>query len=166
MYGWAKPVPVNIFNLKNPRWGSALVSFAGPGSNFVMAFAAAGVANLLPLAQSKKIDILDNMSLRNWEALSVSISGNSLSILFVLLCMIMFWNIFLGIFNMLPFPPLDGSKIMYAVFNFKQETIAFLEQYGFVFLLLFILLSVSAAFPVLSYLISGGWEIMLYIVLM
>lgn len=91
-YGWAKPVPVNPFNLRDRKGGMALVAIAGPVSNLIMMLIAAVVAKLL-----------------------LAISGMSAWILFLYR---VFWelarvNLRLAVFNLLPVPPLDGSKVLY-----------------------------------------------------
>jgi Zn-dependent protease len=87
--GWAKPVQVNPYNFRNPRTDMAWVAFAGPLSNFTMA-ALAGI----PL----KFGLLTPYTFP-WTFL----------LYFVMV------NIGLGLFNMLPFPPLDGSKVLYGI---------------------------------------------------
>lgn len=87
--GWAKPVRVNHYNFRNPRQDMAWVAFAGPLSNFTMA-AIAGLPLKLNLVQG------------------IPFLGNFLFI-FVMV------NIGLGLFNMIPVPPLDGSKILYGI---------------------------------------------------
>jgi Zn-dependent protease len=88
-FGWGKPVPVNPYNFKNPIKDSALVSLAGPMSNFLIALIFSVPLKYFP------------------HILPISI--------FYLFLMIIDLNILLGVFNLLPFPPLDGSKI-FAVF--------------------------------------------------
>ena len=101
-FGWGKPVPVNPNNFKNPVKDSALTSFAGPAANFITALIISLPLKyvLLPLWAA---DIL-------WLTLDI--------------------NIILGIFNLLPFPPLDGSKI-FAVFvpkRFHRQYFTFLKR--------------------------------------
>jgi len=87
-FGWAKPVPYNPFNLtKAPYWGEAIVAFAGPASNFVMALLAALVIRL-------------------------GVFSSELNSVIFLVVVI---NVMLGIFNLIPIPPLDGSKILSAL---------------------------------------------------
>jgi Zn-dependent protease len=87
-FGWAKPVPYNPFNLtKAPYWGEAIVAFAGPLSNFAIALLTAIVMQT--------------------ELLAPEVN----SILFIVVMV----NIMLGIFNLIPIPPLDGSKILSAI---------------------------------------------------
>jgi Zn-dependent protease len=113
-FGWGKPVPVNPYHFKNPVKDSALVSLAGPMSNFLVAFLFA-----LPI-----------------KYLGYAIPAEILIILWAIVDL----NILLGIFNLLPFPPLDGSKI-FAVFipaNKQNAYFNFLNKaqpYFFVFLL-------------------------------
>lgn len=87
MFGWAKPVPYNPYNLRNQKWGEAFVAFAGPGTNFLLAIIFA---------------VLINMS----GALGLDASFVKLASYIVLI------NVFLGCFNLIPFPPLDGSKVI------------------------------------------------------
>jgi Zn-dependent protease len=121
-FGWAKPTPVNPNNLEGGRWGEAIVAAAGPISNLVLAIAAA-----IPLRY-----ILANREVgAQLPSLVISVL-----LLFVLI------NIVLMIFNLIPIPPLDGSKVLFA---FLPPQVAWrwrpmLEQYGFILLLLFLFL--------------------------
>lgn len=118
-FGWGKPVPVNPYHFKNPVKDSALVSLSGPMSNFLTALIFS-----VPLKYFPHI-------LPGWLAL--------------LLWVIVDLNILLGIFNLLPFPPLDGSKIFAvfvpqnkqnAYFNFLQKS----QPYFLAFILIDILI--------------------------
>lgn len=118
VFGWAKPVPVNYYNLKDPKWGPAIVSLAGPAANFIF-----GVFSLIALKL-----------VNNYTALG----ANNLLVNFLLLLIIV--NMVLMVFNLIPIPPLDGSKILYAALpdrylNFKL----WLEQYGLIILIFFLL---------------------------
>ncbi|RJR10323.1 site-2 protease family protein [Candidatus Parcubacteria bacterium] len=90
-FGWGKPVPVNPYNLKWKRWGSAAVSLAGPLSNFVSVAIFAGVASML-----------------------VQFMPSAGSLVFDFLFYLIFINFILGVFNLIPIPPLDGSKVLFA----------------------------------------------------
>ena len=90
-FGWAKPVPVNPRNFKNPKVGMAVTAFAGPLSNFLLAFAA----------------------LFAYVAIIISGTGRFLTALATFLMILGELSVGLGIFNLLPIPPLDGSKIMF-----------------------------------------------------
>lgn len=90
-FGWGKPVPVNPYNLKWKRWGNALVSLAGPLSNFISVVIFSGLVFVL--------------------AQFVSAGNLAFEFLFYLI----FINLILGIFNLIPIPPLDGSKVLFAL---------------------------------------------------
>lgn len=146
-FGGAKPVPYNPYNLKNQKWGPALVAFAGPLSNIIIALVFAVIAKYISVTSGLKIDIIGyfipvgaTLHVMDWSGLAREISGSADAILFTLCSMIIFWNVLLAFFNLIPIPPLDGSKLLFAVLPIKIETMAIMEQYGFVFLLLFILL--------------------------
>jgi Zn-dependent protease len=87
LFGAAKPVPYNPYNLRNQKWGEAIVAFAGPASNIVIA-------------------IVFAMLIRSADVLGLSQSFVDLSSMIIAL------NIFLAFFNLVPIPPLDGSKIL------------------------------------------------------
>lgn len=118
LFGWAKPVPYNPYNLSNQRWGEALVAAAGPAVNLLLALVFAGL-------------------IRAGEVLSLSDSFLELA------WYIVFVNVLLALFNMLPFPPLDGSKILMAVLPFRAQLqyrkfVLFAEQYGLFMMFAFI----------------------------
>lgn len=137
-FGWAKPVPYNPYNLKDQKWGPALVALAGPGSNILLAVIAVILASFIGITRSIKMDIIQHFF--DFNAVSQVISGSLGAITFELLILITVFNIYLAIFNLIPFPPLDGSKILFALLSLKTETMAILEQYGFFFLVMFIFL--------------------------
>ena len=115
-FGWAKPTPVNPMNLEGGRRGEALVAAAGPLSNLALAIAGAIPLRFM-VANPQLIDQLPMVA----QILS----------LFVQI------NILLMIFNLIPIPPLDGSKVMFAFMDRRTEyqIRPFLEQYGFFILL-------------------------------
>ncbi len=103
-FGWAKPVPFNPHNLKNPKWDSVIVGLAGPASNFVMAIVSALILRGLVLAGA----------------------FIELNLLFVFLFLFILINLFLLFFNILPIHPLDGSKLFFALFDApKYEKLRF-----------------------------------------
>ena len=106
VFGWAKPVPVNKYRLNNPRFGMMAVAAAGPGSNFVLA----GVgAVLLGLAMPSGIGMGGDVE--TGAALLVNQLGETAWLATGLFYFILI-NIFLGLFNLLPIPPFDGSHIV------------------------------------------------------
>lgn len=117
-FGWAKPVPVDPRYFRNPKRGMAVTALAGPVSNFVLAYVAALGTNAL-LA----VEVTRGES-----------TGLMLAIEFCYLLVLM--NIGLGIFNLVPFPPLDGSKVA-AMFLPDRLYIRWmqLERYGMVILM-------------------------------
>jgi Zn-dependent protease len=135
-FGWAKPVPYNPYNLKNQKWGPALVALAGPLSNIILVLVFAIAANMIDLSKAMKIDIIANFN--NWSVASSLISGSLGAIFFELFVAIIFWNVLLAFFNLIPIPPLDGSKVLFSIISVKTETAAILEQFGFFFLIFFI----------------------------
>ncbi len=98
-FGWGKPVPFNERNLKNPKWGAAVIGLAGPFSNLVMMLLGIGV---LALMTSQGI-----------------LPPNSLLTIF--LTFLIQFNLVLMLFNLLPIPPLDGSKLLLALIPNKYE---------------------------------------------
>jgi Zn-dependent protease len=136
-FGWAKPVPYNPYNLKNQKWGPALVALAGPGSNIALAIIFAIIARMISIPVAAKLDIIANFN--DWGNVSTVIAGSVGSIFFEIFVIIIFWNVLLAFFNLIPIPPLDGSKLLFALFPIKIETMAMLEQFGFIFLLFFII---------------------------
>ncbi len=117
-FGWAKPTPVNPANLAGGPRGEALVAAAGPLSNLVLAIAAA-----LPLRYlTANPDLADQIP----------------QLLILILALFVYINLVLMIFNLLPIPPLDGSRVLFAFLSPRAawQWRPMLEQYGFILILL------------------------------
>lgn len=111
LFAYAKPVPFNPYNLKDQRWGPVAVAFAGPLSNLALAFVFGLFIQFLPLSTS----------------------------MMMFFEIVVYANVLLAIFNLVPIPPLDGSKLLYALLPSSMEQVKqFLERWGFVVLLIFV----------------------------
>ncbi|MDD5652243.1 MAG: site-2 protease family protein [Candidatus Moranbacteria bacterium] len=137
-FGWAKPVPYNPYNLKDQKKGPALVALAGPLSNIIAAIIFGLGARFIPLSFTVKSEIMRGIF--DYQNLSILLSGSFSAIFFWLFVMILTINVFLAVFNLIPIPQLDGSKLLYAFIPISEQKKIALEQYGFIFLLLFIFL--------------------------
>ncbi len=118
-FGWGKPVPFDPFNLENPRRDAALISLAGPVSNAIMAIAGATMLRLLGTGTA-----------------GISESGLAIAVVSGFLSTFVWINVVLGIFNLLPFAPLDGFKVVGGMLpEDKAHDWYGLERYGMIFLL-------------------------------
>lgn len=131
LFAYAKPVPFNPYNLKNQKWGPVWVALAGPGSNLFLALVFGMLVHFLPITN-----------------------------LTIFLSIIVYANVLLAIFNLVPIPPLDGSKLLYALLPDSQYQLKIaLERYGFVILLAFIFFGFQFITPIISFLtnlFTGG----------
>ncbi|WP_456433828.1 site-2 protease family protein [Thermosulfuriphilus sp.] len=122
--GWAKPIPVDPRYFRNPRQGMIWVSLAGPGANLLLAVALAAVLRLGPVIYGL------------FSAVSAPLAAAILKPLFLMAYLAVQINIGLAVFNLLPVPPLDGSKILYGLLPFNlARRYAYLEPVGFVIIL-------------------------------
>uniref|UniRef100_A0A7C4XBT2 Site-2 protease family protein n=1 Tax=candidate division WOR-3 bacterium TaxID=2052148 RepID=A0A7C4XBT2_UNCW3 len=129
-FGWAKPVPVNPYNFKNFRRGIIYTSLAGPLSNFLLAMILGIFIRFLSYSSIPKILI------PFWVMLQFGV----------------LYNLILCAFNLIPIPPLDGSKILFNILPHRYENIKFyLERYGF-FLLIGLIFIDNLGLPLL-----WGW---------
>jgi len=119
VFGGAKPVPINSNNLRFGEWGLAIVAAAGPFTNFIIAFIAVGV----------------------WALLSVSNQGIFGQILIIVASV----NLGFFVFNMIPIPPLDGSRILYALApEFVKRGMETMERFGIIIVFAIVLLAGTA----------------------
>ena len=144
-FGWAKPVMVNPRNFRDMRKGNILVALAGPAANFVTAFVAMFLMILL-----YKLNI-----------------GTSIGVKTVL-SMIVLFNVNFGIFNLIPLPPLDGSKIL---LEFLPREYAYkymgIERYSFIILIVMMMTPILGGILIpLSQLILGLFETIISIILL
>ena len=140
-FGWAKPVPVNQYNTSNPKRSLLLISLAGPASNLVVA-ALAG----LPI----RLGLVPFNSLFGGGRLDPT---DPIALLGLFLGTVLFLNVILGVFNLLPIPPLDGSKgLMGLLPDPLARQYQRLEPWGMGLLMLLVLLPLltSSAFSLFS----------------
>ena len=123
IFGGAKPVPFNPARVRYDEWGAALVALAGPLTNFVIAFVVFGISVLVGY---------------NPATLSYS-TPLEMALMYGVVV-----NLGFFIFNMIPIPPLDGSRVLYALApDFVRLGMEFVEQYGLIFILVLVLLGSS-----------------------
>ena len=127
LFAYAKPVPYNPYNLKNQKWGPLLVAIAGPLANFLLALMFGLSIQFLPL------------------------SAQMISFLSV----IVYANVLLGVFNLVPIPPLDGSKVLYAIMPDSMWKVKqIFEQYGFFILIIFIFFFFQLIIPIIYFIFN------------
>lgn len=137
-FGWAKPVPINPNNFKNRKRDTFLVSIAGIGTNFIIAILIAIILVYFPIS---------NIYLHN------------------ILLVTMMYNIMLGVFNILPFPPLDGSKMLASLLPSKIEYYFYkYERYFYFILILFIATNWISRIisPIINFMVNLIFRIVLF----
>jgi len=144
MFGYAKPVPVNPSRLQGKdRWGFALVALAGPVSNVVLALIASTIATKVYGVR------LADLNPGDVRSLGGSIVPYVLAVAFTL-------NLLLAAFNLLPIPPLDGSRLLRLVLNTNgRRTLDRIEPYGFLILLALIVWLSQPLFRIVTLIESG-----------
>ncbi|MAF79576.1 site-2 protease family protein [bacterium] len=130
IFGWAKPVPYNPYHLKNPERDAALIAIAGPLSNLLIAAIFGALV---------RISIVVNVPI--------------LAATYPLFAMIVWVNVILAVFNLVPLPPLDGSKVLFALLpRSAYQMRAFLERYGMILLVFFIFFGFRIITPIINFL--------------
>jgi Zn-dependent protease len=131
-FGYAKPVPFNPYNLRDKKFGSAKVAFAGPLANIVTA-------------------VFFGLVIRFFSEQLFDFS-EAFSPLLVTIVQI---NLVLSIFNLVPIPPLDGSKVLAAVLPYHwQIRFLELERYGMILVLFFVMFGFGLIVPIINFLFS------------
>lgn len=135
LIGWAKPVPVNPSNLRNPRMDDILVTLAGPWMNLILAVLLVGLARLAQAAGAE-------------NAVQLSMNTARMSLL-------------LFYFNLLPIPPLDGSRIARVLLGMSYEVYYQIARYGFILIIVAINLPIVKdglrGFTDKTMLVIQGW---------
>ena len=127
-FGWGRPVPVTPSRLRNRHFGHLLVGLAGPAANFVLAIVSVVALRIAYQPADLTFDV--NFTLRLLDTL-VAV------------------NVILGVFNLLPIPPLDGSTLLSILLPpSRQNILRFLEQYGIFLLLALLILAPNLLTPI------------------
>jgi Zn-dependent protease len=156
-FAWAKPVPYNPYNLRDHRYGDLKVALAGPGINIILAIIFGLIARFIPLANDLKISLLTGFFQGEGSAITAITHSSFLGSLVLIAMVICFINLALAVFNLLPIPPLDGSKIVYTFLSDRgRETFYKIEKYGFI--LLFALVMIGA-FDFMQYIIFSLFSV-------
>lgn len=139
IFGGAKPVPFNPSRVKGGDWGAALVAIAGPLTNFVIAFIVFGIGALAGV---------------------ITVDGVQNSLGGVIITVGVSVNLGFCIFNMLPIPPLDGSRVMYALApEFVRRGMIVIERMGIVVIFILVLFAGSTIGPLLGQAIGSVWQL-------
>lgn len=125
IFGGAKPVPFNPDRVRYEEWGAALVALAGPLTNLVIAFIAYGVS----IFMGQPVDLLSGPQ---------DLAG-------LIIQTVVFVNLGFFVFNILPIPPLDGSRVLYALApEFVRRIMEAIERFGIIFIFALVLIASSA----------------------
>jgi len=148
VFGYAKPVPINPYNFKDPKKGMAISSLAGPGVNMIMAVMFSIVLRLIMPAFER------SLPKASWEWFAVPLT--------LMLGYGVVINVVLMVLNMIPIPPLDGSRVAYWLLPDKYAATYYrLEPYGTMILMLLIAVGALGRImnpiirPILAFLLGG-----------
>jgi Zn-dependent protease len=124
--GWAKPVPFNPYNLRDKIYGSAKVALAGPLGNLMIALFFGLILRFFPLTSAALVAFIQ---------------------------IVVYINLALMIFNLVPIPPMDGSKVLMPFLPYNwQIKYAALEKYGMFLVLFFVMFGINSIVPVINFL--------------
>ncbi len=130
--GWAKPVPYNPYNLRDQKNGPAFVGAAGPLSNLLIALI---FGIIIRIAMSQGMDMNSSV--------------------ITMFSIIVYYNVLLAIFNLVPIPPLDGSKVIFYFLPYSMHYLKeSLERNGMILLLLFIFFGFGLIIPIIDFLFA------------
>jgi len=137
IFGWAKPVPVNPYYFRDPRRDMMWVSLAGPGANILIAFGLGLVIRFLSVLP-----------------INPDLQSSPFGIIIHMIVYGLIINLILAFFNLIPIPPLDGSKILMGILPPQYaEPLIQLERYGFLLLIGIIFISQALHVPILSWIL-------------
>lgn len=130
IFGWAKPVPINPYNFRDKKYGAAKSAAAGPAANIAIALVFGLLLRFAPWGVS-------------------SFSQNMI----MFFSFIVWLNLLLAVFNLLPIPPLDGSHILFSFLPYRMQNVKiFLNRFGIFILFFFIFFLFPMIIPVISFL--------------
>jgi Zn-dependent protease len=133
-FGWAKPVPYNPYNLKNKRQGEFLIALAGPASNLLIALV---FGTIMRFTAGNITD---------------AASAASLAPFVTIISYIVIINIILAVFNLIPLPPLDGSKLLFSILPQQYGRVRMImEQYAPIFVLIVVFFLWQVVAPVIPW---------------
>lgn len=148
-FAGAKPVPYNPNNLRNPRTGAVKVALAGPITNLLIAFVFGVLSALVPIAGAAKDALFGAIASGSAPVFAGPLEG-----VYFFFLIIVYINVLLGIFNLVPIPPLDGSKLLFLVLPPTPATykfMYFMERWGLILVLIFVFFGFQIIFPVIDF---------------